>query len=112
VGAVSAVVDAQRALDDDARLRATEFVDAPAGTLAVPPLWFALDSVSLDVEMSSQMVQSKTDTGVDTSFLCRMLNPTTVGLFGYAASTGMRVRLTLSPQRLPLSPTTAVPPTP
>jgi len=103
-GAVQAVIQAQHVLDEDARERTAAFSAAPPGTLALPPLWFAIDTVSLDVELSSQVVQSQTPSGVDTTFLCRTVNPVTVGLFGYTASTGMRVSLTLAPQRMSVAP--------
>jgi hypothetical protein len=32
--------------------------------------------------------------------VCRTLNPVTAGVYGYAASTGTRVRLTVAPQRI------------
>lgn len=97
-GAVRAVAEAQDVLDQHARDRAAAYLTAPAGSLALPPLWYAFDSVSVELELSSEAV-STGGTG-QTRLLCRTLNPVTVGLYGYSAAVGTRVRVALSPQRL------------
>src|SRR5947208_14373207 len=102
-GAVQGVVSAQDALDEHARRRGEDYLAGPPGSLVLPPLWYAFDSVSIDIELSSEVVATATGSRL----VCRTLNPTTVGLFGYSAATGTRVRLTLSPQRLT---PTALPP--
>jgi hypothetical protein len=107
-GVVRAVVDAQDNLDTHAREQATAFLAAPAGSLALPPLWFAFDSVSIDIQLSSEVVRTPSvehDDRYDTRLVCRTLNPVTAGLYGYSAATGTRVTVTLSPQRfLPSTP--------
>jgi hypothetical protein len=102
-GAVQAVVEAQDALDEHARERAVAFAAEGPGSLALPPLWFAFETVSIDLELSSEVVRTPPPAGIGpraTQLLCRTLNPVTAGLFGYAAATGTRVRVALSPQRL------------
>jgi hypothetical protein len=101
-GAVRAVVEAQDVLDAHASDRAAAFAAEPQGGLALPPLWFAFDSVAIDIELSAEVAHvSGPDGGPDAvRLLCRMLNPVTAGLFGYAAATGTRVRVELAPQRL------------
>jgi hypothetical protein len=99
-GAVRAVVEAQDVLDEHAREQAAVFAAQPPGSLALPPLWFAFDSVAIDIELSSEVARTVPSHGPDTvRLLCRMLNPVTAGLFGYSAATGTRVRVELSPQR-------------
>lgn len=99
-GAVRAVVEAQDVLDEHAREQAAVFGAQPPGSLALPPLWFAFDSVAIDIELSSEVARTAPSHGPDTvRLLCRMLNPVTAGLFGYSAATGTRVRVELSPQR-------------
>jgi hypothetical protein len=99
-GAVRAVVEAQDVLDAHARDEAAAFAAEPPGSLALPPLWFAFDSVAIDIELSSEVVRTAAPHGPDAvRLMCRMLNPVTAGLFGYSAATGTRVRVALSPQR-------------
>lgn len=95
-GAVQAVVAAQDVLDASARERAEEFLGAPAGTPALPPVWFAFDSVGVEIELSSEV--TRTADG-QSRLLCRTLNPVTVGLYGYTSSTGTKVSVRLAPQR-------------
>jgi len=68
-GAVRAVVEAQDVLDDHARAEARAFADEPAGSLALPPLWFAFDAVSIEIEMSSEIVRRATTGGPPASCL-------------------------------------------
>lgn len=100
-GAVRAVASAQDVLDDHARQRAEAYRAAPPGSLTLPPLWYAFDVVTVDIELSSEVVHNNSSNGGpdETQLLCRTLNPLTVGLYGYSASTGTRVRVALSPQR-------------
>lgn len=100
-GAVRAVVEAQDILDAHASDRAAAFAAAPRGTLAVPPLWFAFDSVAIDIELSAEVTHIAGPDGDPAAvrLLCRTLNPVTAGLFGYSAATGTRVRIELAPQR-------------
>jgi hypothetical protein len=105
-GAVSAVARAQDVLDEHAQTRVAEYQAAPPGSLALPPLWYAFDSVSIDIELSAEVVRGA-QPDATTSLLCRTLNPITVGVYGYSAAAGTRIHLTLAPQRV--VPTPAVP---
>ena len=100
-GTVRAVVDAQDVLDDHARQLAQEYAAAEPGTLALPPLWYAFDSVGIDIDLSTEVVRTSGAPGEvpQTQLLCRTLNPVTAGVFGYSASTGTHVHVTLTPQR-------------
>ncbi len=112
-GAVRAVVEAQDVLDERAREEAARFAAAPVGSLALPPLWFAFDSVDIDVELSSEIVRTAPPSGgPDTvRLLCRTLNPVTASLFGHSASAGTRIHVALVRQRLaPLVSREEVPP--
>ncbi len=116
-GTVTAVVEAQDLLDEHARARATEYAAAEPGSLALPPLWYAFDSASVDIELSAEAVRVTPDDGgpARTQLLCRTVNPVTVGVYGYRSAAGTRVRLTLAPQRVAATPVPASeegPPTP
>ena len=101
-GTVRAVVDAQDVLDDHARQLAQDYAAAEPGTLALPPLWYAFDSVGIDIDLSTEVVRASVAPGEapQTQLVCRTLNPVTAGVFGYSASTGTHVHLTLTPQRV------------
>jgi hypothetical protein len=92
---VGAVARAQQELDDHTMVRSREYAAAPDGTLAVPPLWFAFNQVSLELEMSATVAGGNTGGG---HLLCRTADPTMVGLYGYEASAGVRVRLLMGPR--------------
>ena len=98
-GAVRAVADAQDVLDEHARERASAYLDAAPGSVPLPPLWYAFDSVGLDITLSTETVRTGVGADAETRLLCRTVNPVTAGVYGYAAATGTRVRLTLAPQR-------------
>lgn len=101
-GAVRAVVSAQHVLDDDASRRAAAYVEAPAGTLALPPLWYTFQAVEVEIQVSAavgHVVPERGDPALPVLpvLLCRTVNPATVGLYGYAAAAGMTVRFTVAP---------------
>lgn len=95
--AVEGLVAAQRALDSDALARVTEFVETPHGTLVLPPLWFTFREARLSLEMAASVTRlSARSAGQNEVRLdCRLLNPATVSLFGYTASSGLKIELTL-----------------
>ena len=101
-GTVRAVVDAQDVLDDHARQLASAYAAAEPGTLALPPLWYAFDSVGIDIDLSTEVVRTVVAPGQapQTQLVCRTLNPVTAGVFGYSASTGTHIHVTLAPQRV------------
>jgi hypothetical protein len=119
-GAVEGVVQAQRRLDEDALARVTDFIDTPPGGLALPPLWYTLSDVGIELEMSASVARLDLRPGGGAVRLdARLLNPTAVSLFGFSASSGMRVSLRLAPREaatavppLPTAPATPVPPSP
>ena len=101
-GTVRAVVDAQDVLDDHARQLASAYAAAEPGTLALPPLWYAFDAVGIDIDLSTEVVRTVLVPGgaPQTQLVCRTLNPVTAGVFGYSASTGTHIHVTLTPQRV------------
>lgn len=95
---VGAVARAQEELDAYTLRRTREFRDTPEGEFAVPPLWFTFNQVAVDLEMSATVAGGAKDGEAGAGrLLCRTLNPTMVGLYGYQASAGVRVRLTMGP---------------
>lgn len=109
VHAVEGVVAAQRVLDEDALARVTEFVQSPQGDLVLPPLWFTFREAKLTLEMAATVsrVRARSATSANNAnstnsnevqLDCRLLNPAAVSLYGYAASSGIKLELTLAPQ--------------
>ena len=92
---VGAVARAQQELDDDTLRRAREYHAAPEEEMAVPPLWFTFNQVALELEMSATVAGGQTGDG---RLLCRTTDPTMVGLYGYQASAGVKVRLLMGPR--------------
>lgn len=98
--AVSGVVQAQRRLDHDALARVTQYVATPQGELALPPLWYTFSEVAMQLELAA-MVTRAPPRGADERGVrleCRLVNPTTVSLFGYSAASGFKVSLRLAPR--------------
>jgi len=95
--AVEGVVGAQRVLDNDALTRVTQYVQTPQGELALPPLWFTFREVKLTLEMAARVTRlsERSATQNEVRLDCRLVNPAAVSLFGYAASSGLKVELTL-----------------
>lgn len=92
---VGAVAQAQQQLDDFTLARTKAWKDAPEGTMTVPPLWFTFNQVALELEMSATVAGGNTGGG---QLFCRTADPTMVGLYGYEASAGVRVRLMMGPR--------------
>ena len=90
VGAVNAVLEAQDKLDGHAATRVEQAVLLPDGTLQLPPLWFTVEHASIEVHLAATVRKGRMQ--------CRLVNPASVGLFGYAAASGTRVQLTLAPR--------------
>lgn len=105
-GAVDGVVQAQRRLDQDALARVAEFIDTPAGGVALPPLWYTLSDVGIELELAASVARLEARPAGPVRLDARLLNPTSVSLFGFSASSGLRVSLRLSPREA----ATAVPP--
>ena len=92
---VGAVAQAQDQLDAFTLARTREYQAAPDGSLAVPPLWFTFNQVALELEMSATVAGGNTGGG---RLMCRTADPTMVGLYGYEASAGVRVKLLMGPR--------------
>ena len=107
-GAVRAIVAAQESLDEEARRRAEIYLEAPAGTLALPPLWYGFESVVLELQVSAAVVaRPGRDGSAGPHLLCRTANPTTVALYGYQAAAGLTVRFAVTPNgAIPTKPAT------
>jgi hypothetical protein len=101
--AVDGVVQAQRRLDADALQRTTQYVSTPQGELALPPLWYTFSQITLSLEMAATVTRIEPRTAASRSAAsevrldCRLLNPGAVSLFGYTASSGLKVELRLAP---------------
>jgi hypothetical protein len=96
-GTLQSIVGAQQRLDDDAQARTQAWLDQGGDDLVPPPLWYTCRSVSIEVEMSATVVHERQGpAGAPvTRLVCRPLDPVSVSLYGYQASSGLRVRLLL-----------------
>jgi hypothetical protein len=98
---LGAVVQAQERLDAYTLARKEAFEAAPSGSLALPPLWYLFNNVTVEMELSAS-VGSVSRQGKSAAsaphLLCSTLNPTAVSLYGYQAAAGLRVRVQMAPQ--------------
>lgn len=97
-GIVDGLLSAQERLDRHAAGTATTFLQTPAGTLEMPPLWYTFRDIRIDLEMSASVAavpSLEPQAARDVSFLCRLVNPASVSLFGYEASAALRISMTL-----------------
>jgi hypothetical protein len=96
-GTLRSIVEAQQRLDDDAQARTQAWLDQGGDDLVPPPLWYTCRTVSIEVELSATVVhERRTESEPPTARLvCRPLDPVAVSLYGYQASSGLRVRLLL-----------------
>ena len=94
-GAVDAVVQAQRRLDQDALSRVTRYIESPLGGVALPPLWYTFTEVNIDLELAVRVTRLEERIGGALRLDARLLNPTSVSLFGYSASSGLKVSMRL-----------------
>lgn len=109
---IESVVQAQEKLDEYTLRRAREFEAAEPGSLAIPPLWFTFREVAVEIELAASVARigDATSHADAPHLVCRLLNPTSVGLFGYQASSGLRVRVSVAPQGFAaIAPTPAQP---
>jgi len=97
---IASVVQAQEQLDDYTLRRRQAYEAAEKGALALPPVWYMFNNVALEMELTSQVGQVKnSQTGEDEPHIfSKTLNPSSVGLYGYQASAGLRVRVDIAPQ--------------
>lgn len=103
VGLARAVVRAQDELDAHAADLTTTYMQLPDGTLALPPLAYAVKNATIDVEMAATIRNQ--------ALVCKLLDPTSVSLFGLQASAGTRVRLAIGPSAItPIKSTSSVEP--
>jgi hypothetical protein len=95
---VESVVAAQHKLDEFTLARAREREAAAPGELALPPLWYTFRRVAIEIEMAASVTRSSSPNGgARTELRCRPLDPAAVSLYGYQASSGLRVRVELAP---------------
>lgn len=104
--AVDGVVQAQTQLDRDALDRVALYMDTPEGGVALPPLWYTMSDVAIELELAASVTRVDTVAGPGSRLDARLLNPTAVSLFGYTAASGLKVSLRLAPREA----ATAVPP--
>ena len=99
---IASVVAAQDQLDLHARERSRAYEAAEPGTLVPPPLWFTFQEVTLELELAASIARTTSSAvaGEAPHLVARTLDPTAVGLYGYHASSGLRVRVTVAPQGL------------
>ena len=96
---VASVVRAQEELDDYAARRQRAFENAAPGELVLPPLWHTFSAVDIELELAASVSRAEAGgSGTSPRLLARTLDPTSVSLYGHAASAGLRVRVRVEPQ--------------
>ncbi len=97
---VESVVKAQDRLDRHAAERVRAYETAQLGTLTLPPLWYTFTDVSLEVELSASIRKSiDPDSRKEQPRLySQLLNPASVGLYGYQASSALKVSIRMAPK--------------
>lgn len=94
---VAGVVEAQRALDIDARARLSEMVETPEGGIVLRPLRYTIADARIEAEMAVRTVRLGPARERRVRLEARLLSPASAALFGQEASTGVRVRLRIAP---------------
>lgn len=100
---VAGVVKAQENLDRYTELRRQAYEASEPGQFALPPIWYLFKRVSLEMELSATVASFPGDNDTANGqgqphLLCRTLDPNMVSLYGYQASSGMRIRVEMEPQ--------------
>lgn len=96
---IASVVKAQEQLDAYAARRTQAYREAAEGELVLPPLWYTFSKVDVQLELSADIRKIQTDAaGAEPHIFSRTLNPSSVGLYGYQASSGLKVRVEMAPQ--------------
>jgi hypothetical protein len=97
---IASVVQAQEKMDQYTEQRRLAFESAPEGSLVLPPLWYVFSDVAIEMELSASVAEVNNPESGETEphIVSSMLNATNVGLYGYQAASGLKVRLQLSPQ--------------
>lgn len=97
---IASVIQAQEQMDYYTEQRRLAFESAPEGSLVLPPLWYVFSDVAIEMELSASVAEvTDSETGeTKPHIVSSMLNTTNVGLYGYQAASGLRVRVQLAPQ--------------
>ncbi|MFN3591742.1 MAG: hypothetical protein ACK4TG_06110 [Thermaurantiacus sp.] len=96
-GTVEGIIEAQRALDVDARARLTEIVETPQGDIVLPPLWITISDAEVTVELAATTTRIGPARDGRVRLDARLPNPATSSLFGQTASTGVTISMRLGP---------------
>lgn len=99
---VTSVLTTQDLMDRHAAERVRAYETADLGTLSLPPLWYSFTDVGIEVSLATQ-VRQETDPlsgREETRLYSQLLDPTTVGLYGYQAASSLTVRIRMAPQGL------------
>ena len=91
---IKAVIGAQETMDAYTLQQKQAYDNAAEGELVIPPTWYHFSRVALEMELSAQV--SYLEDGAP-HIVCRTLNPNMVSLYGYAASSGMRIAVQIEP---------------
>ncbi len=99
---IASVVSAQEQLDLYTENRRRAFEQSEDGEFALPPVWYLFKHVRLDLELSGSVARvrpaNQPDKAAQPHLVARTLNPSMVSLYGYQASSGLRVSVDIEPQ--------------
>lgn len=91
VHSARSVLRAQQELDEFAVKQRDTYINTPNETFAMPPLWYTIQNVGIELEFSSEIATES----FQPQLICRLVNPAAVALFGYRAVAGSRVSVTI-----------------
>lgn len=97
---IASVIQAQEQMDYYTEQRRLAFESAPEGSLVLPPLWYVFSDVAIEMELSASVAEVRNNESgeIKSHIITSMLNTTSVGLYGYQAASGLKVRVQLAPQ--------------
>jgi len=96
---LGAVAAAQQQLDEATAQRVELYRQRAPAEFAVPPLWHVFNKVEVEIAMSAQISQVRSSSGVlEPRLFSRTVTPSSVALYGYQASAGLIVRVSMEPK--------------
>lgn len=99
---IGSVVNAQERIDLYTEKRRQAWENAKEGDMALPPLWYVFNKVSVELELAAKVgnITSPAAKNPGPHLVCQTLTPSVVSLYGRTAAAGLRIRVDLAPQGL------------
>lgn len=96
---IGSVAQAQEKMDDYTQAKRELYEQAAEGSFALPPLWYVFSNIEIEMELSASVSHTVDKSGqTKPHIISKTLNPQSVGLYGHHASSGLRVRVHMTPK--------------